>query len=196
MATYTFEQLKSLWTMYGGPPEVANVAAAIALAESGGRSDATNTSNSNGSIDRGLWQINSVHGADSSYDIATNVRAAVRLYKSKNNFSDWTVFKSGAYKKFLNGNPDVSTGGSATNIGIDIPNPLDALRDIADRIGTIIKAGEWFADVRNVIRIVQVMIGGALLLVGISILNVGLTLKTADTPAGKAVISAVTKGAK
>src|SRR5690606_38269312 len=37
-------------------------AVAVCLAESGGRPNAINDKNTNGSIDRGLWQINSIHG--------------------------------------------------------------------------------------------------------------------------------------
>ena len=51
MTTYNFAQLEKLWTDAGGPPEWAPTMAAVALAESGGRSDAKNPSGATG-----LWQ--------------------------------------------------------------------------------------------------------------------------------------------
>lgn len=195
MATYSYQQIKDLWIMYGGDPAKASVAAAVAMAESGGRSDATNTSNSNGSIDRGLFQINSIHGANSTYDLATNVRYAIQLSQNGTNWSPWTVYKSGAYRKYLdNPNADVGSGG-ATNVGLEIPNPLDALKTISDNIGQIIKAGEWFADVHNVIRIVQVGMGAVLTLIGIAILNQGLVMKVMDSPPVQAAVSTAAKAA-
>lgn len=179
MAVYTFKQLQDLWILYGGPPEVANVAAAIAIGESGGRTDAT-ANEPDGSVSRGLWQINSVHGADSSYDVATNVRAAIKLYKSKGTFTDWTVFNKGIYKQFLNGTTDTSGGATGVDLPFGIPNPLDALRDIADKIGTIIKAGEWFADVHNIIRIAQVISGIGMIFVGLVMLNQSLIVKVVE----------------
>lgn len=186
MATYSYNQIKDLWVMYGGDPAKASVAAAVAMAESGGRSDATNASNSNGSIDRGLFQINSIHGANSTYDLATNVRYAIQLSKNGNDWSPWTVYKSGAYRKYLdNPNADVGSGG-ATNVGLDIPNPLDGIKDIADKLGQVIKAGEWFANPHNIIRIIQVQAGLALCLAGLFILNSALVMKVAE-PIVKAV---------
>jgi hypothetical protein len=78
---------------------------AIALAESGGETTATNK-NPNGTTDYGLWQINSVHdsllktGAWS--DPKANFRMAMVLYDSKGGkFTDWTTYKAGLYAPFL-----------------------------------------------------------------------------------------------
>jgi surface antigen len=81
-----------------------NIAVAIAQAESGFRADATNT-NKDGSIDRGLWQINSVHTeyiptlllADTAY----NASAAWTISRNGTNWTPWSTYTSGAYKKFL-----------------------------------------------------------------------------------------------
>lgn len=74
------------WLNAGGDPQHVNEAVAVALAESGGNPGASNT-NSNGTVDRGLWQINSSHGADSTFDPQANARAAIRL---SNNGKDWS----------------------------------------------------------------------------------------------------------
>lgn len=96
----TRDQIRDLWLRHGGDPAQADVAVAVALAESGGRPAATNTSNINGSIDRGLFQINSVHGARSTYDLDANVAYAVELQRAQG-WSPWSAYKYGAYRRYL-----------------------------------------------------------------------------------------------
>lgn len=88
LAHYDFTTLQQLWIQAGGNPKYATFAAAVALAESGGnpKADPTNT---NGSIDRGLWQINSIHGAQSSNDPMTNARAAISISGNGTNWKPW-----------------------------------------------------------------------------------------------------------
>jgi len=78
-------------------------AVAIALAESGGNSDATNV-NSNGSTDYGLWQINSVHAdllrAGDWKNPTDNAKMAFKISAGGTSWTPWTVYKSGAYRKF------------------------------------------------------------------------------------------------
>lgn|GEM_PF-1900056 len=97
---YGAPRLADLWQKAGGPKSSAVVAAAIALAESGGRPNAVNR-NRDGSIDRGLWQINSVHGALSTFSPTANARAAVKISKRGRDFSPWVAYTSGAYRRFL-----------------------------------------------------------------------------------------------
>jgi hypothetical protein len=94
--TYTFRQLEELWIGAGGRKIAAPTAAAIALAESGGNPNSEGH-NTNGSIDRGLWQINSVHGSLSTTDVVANVKAAVKIY-NESGWSPWVTFKTGAYQ--------------------------------------------------------------------------------------------------
>src|ERR1700761_7898091 len=109
MAKYTYAQLKQLWILNGGNPAAADIAAAVALAESGGDSSATN-SNTDGSTDRGLWQINSVHGAQSTFDVTGNVKAAINISGNGTNWSPWVTYVSGAFRKFLSPTTAASTG--------------------------------------------------------------------------------------
>lgn len=65
-------------------------AVAVALAESGGDAGAVNNKNRDGSVDRGLWQINSVHvgsGFDvtKAFDPAYNATWAKRIHQSAGN---------------------------------------------------------------------------------------------------------------
>lgn len=116
MTKYTYAQLEGLWINNGGPKAVAPLAAAIAMAESGGDSTATNH-NTNGSTDRGLWQINSIWGSLSTYDPAANAKAAVQISHSGTNFGPWVTFTTGAYKQFMQGSttPDLSVPGSSAS---------------------------------------------------------------------------------
>lgn len=108
--TYNYAQLEGIWVQAGGPVGSAPIAAAIAMAESGGTTTATNQ-DSNGTVDRGLWQINSVHGdAQSTYDVMGNARAAVAISNQGQNWSAWTTYNNGRYLAFLQTNVPPDTG--------------------------------------------------------------------------------------
>jgi hypothetical protein len=96
---YSFRRLEELWEKAGGNQAEAPLMAAIALAESGGNPFAVNH-NTNGTVDRGLWQINSVHGDLSTLDPAANARAAVQIRK-ESGLGAWVTYKTGAYKTYL-----------------------------------------------------------------------------------------------
>jgi hypothetical protein len=94
--------LAQLWTDNGGPQNQARTAAAVAMAESGGNTQAVDH-DSDGSTDYGLWQINSVHGYDSARllsDPDYNAKAAVSVY-SGSGWGAWTTYTSGAYMKYM-----------------------------------------------------------------------------------------------
>jgi hypothetical protein len=96
------------------------------MEESGGNSGATDC-DSNGSVDRGLWQINSVHGSLSTYDPMSNARAAVSISNNGTNWGAWTAYSSGAYRKFLQvGVAPSSAPINATNAQANQPATLDA----------------------------------------------------------------------
>lgn len=113
---FTYAQLESIWIQAGGSRQAAPMAAAIAMAESGGNSTAYLV-DSNGSTDRGLWQINSVHGAQSTFDIMGNARAAVAISSNGSNWRPWTTYNTGAYRQYLQGGvaPDNNVPINATN---------------------------------------------------------------------------------
>jgi len=97
--------LMNLWTSSGGNPATANVAAAIAQAESSGRVTVT-SSNPDGGTNVGLWQLDT-KGKGSGYTVAqlqdptTNARVAIMGSANGTNWSAWETFVTGAYKKFL-----------------------------------------------------------------------------------------------
>ena len=171
MATYSYAQLKSLWTQQGGNPLYADLAAAVAMAESGGKSDATNT-NTNGSVDRGLWQINSVHGGQSTFDPIANAKAAVKISSNGKNWSPWVTFNTGAYKKYLS----PATLASATQpAGVSIPGVGGI--SVSGVVQSAVKAMlglMGLGDLRDMLeRAGLIILGFALVIMGIHILSSG-----------------------
>jgi hypothetical protein len=96
-SSYNRRELGELWEYFGGPASKVAEAVAIAWRESRGRSRARNV-NTNGTIDRGLWQINSVHGSLSTFDPYDNAHNAVDLFH-REGFRPWA----------LHGNPLANT---------------------------------------------------------------------------------------
>lgn len=116
---YSYAELEGLWINAGGPASVAPIAAAIALAESGGCSTALNATDNGGTQSSfGLWQISTgTHTAPSASwsNGAVNASLAVGKYKGAGNtFSPWGTYASGAYRAFLNGGTTPVTAGLPT----------------------------------------------------------------------------------
>jgi hypothetical protein len=79
------------------------IMAAIAMAESGGRTDARHV-NSNGSVDRGLWQINGpaeeTPARKGLYTPGKNAMVAASILQRQGKGA-WVAYTNGSYKKFL-----------------------------------------------------------------------------------------------
>jgi hypothetical protein len=74
-------------------------AVAVVLAESQGYDRAVNT-NPDGSIDRGIFQLNNVHKNITdyiAYDPVAATDAAFGLYVSRGSFADWAAHQSGVW---------------------------------------------------------------------------------------------------
>lgn len=136
----SFSQIEGYWVAAGGPSAVAPLAAAIALAESGGNPAAHNGNSGTGDDSWGLWQINMIgslgparrsqFGLSSNAQLAdpgTNARAAVAISQGGKNFTPWTTYTSGAYRRFYPTGtppaPDSSVGGAGGNTESDKPQP-------------------------------------------------------------------------
>ncbi len=137
MAVLTAAELIAAWERNGGPASSAELAAAIALAESGGDSaviDNTVATSKPGyhapspgaqpEYSIGLWQINELaHPSYSEAYLLTvdgNADAAVAISDAGKSFRAWSTYTSGAYKPFLakiqaatSGPPAPVTGGIA-----------------------------------------------------------------------------------
>jgi hypothetical protein len=92
--TLNCSQLESLWEQAGGSPSAAFMAAEVAMAESSGQQYATDD-NTNGSVDRGYWQINSTWGSESTFDPIANAKAAVSISGDGTNWSPWVTVQRG-----------------------------------------------------------------------------------------------------
>lgn len=85
-------------------------AVAVALAESSCVASARGANGPtagcpNGSVDRGLWQVNSCYHAEVSdscaYNAQCNANAARRISAGGTNWTPWSTYNSGAYRAYL-----------------------------------------------------------------------------------------------
>lgn len=167
----------------------AVTAAAIALAESGGNETAVSRPNTNGTVDTGAWQINSVHrsilASGNPLVLTDNARMAYTVYKNQG-FKAWSAYRSGTYKKFI---PAVT---AAKETPATIDPPKDAVRDAktpdpTGLVGTLAR----FQDIaeKGASDAVTVLVAVALFTVGVVILlrktdaakNLGTVVKLAAT---------------
>ncbi len=101
MAALSFSELQNLLQSAGLDSAKAAIGAAIALAESGGRTDAVG----DGGTSYGLWQIHLPAHPDVSQACALDpgcaAAAAVRISSGGTDWTPWSTFVSGAYQAFL-----------------------------------------------------------------------------------------------
>lgn len=193
---YTYAQLEQIWIANGGSPVAAPIAAAIAMAESGGGANSTNN-NSNGTQDRGLWQINTVHGAQSTFDPNANAAAAVAISSNGSNWSPWATFTSGAYKQYLQsgiapssaGSPAAGTTPVGAAAGLD---PSVVIGNLTDGLSKgILDAVMSFLN-----PFLKIVWWGAEVLVGLGLMAYGGYQLVSHTESGKEIENKVVQGAE
>jgi len=171
-----------LWINNGGPAALSPVAAAIAMAESGGCSSDLNPDDNNGTqTSWGLWQIsNGTHAPPSPniLDPNVNARAAVAKWKDAGGFSPWGTFDSGAYRAFLGGGtPDftgLGAGADATLASARGANPATCIAGFGGGNVTLPVVGQLFSvpcllsktEARAIIGAMAITSGGFVVLVG------------------------------
>ena len=207
MATLTPGQLAGLAAGAGFSGAARVTAVAVALAESGGRTDATNVNRagtSRESRDLGLWQINDrahpwIKGQNWQ-DPAVNAAAAYRVYKEAGgSFRPWVTYNSGASAKFqLQAAQGVQAPAQVDNAGwLDKLNPLDELGAgvdaAADGVKLAASGAVWVSNPHNWLRVVYVVAGGALIVAGLQLTVSGRVAKVA-APLTGAAKTVVTKG--
>ena len=115
---YNNEEIVWIVTNAGWKGEDVVIGSSIIKAESGGRPAAINTANADGSTDRGLWQINSIHDGkypgENRFDPAVSTKIARDLYKARGNWDDWStlVYHGTAQQHFDTFRPLVAGGGT------------------------------------------------------------------------------------
>ncbi len=104
-SNYGKTELVALWTSNGGSAGTADVAQAVAQAESSGNPHAV-SQNPDGGTNVGLWQLDT-KGKGAEYtvpqllDPATNAKVAVSGSGNGKDWSAWATYTSGAYKRYL-----------------------------------------------------------------------------------------------
>lgn len=159
MATLTHSELETVWVLYGGLVVAQDTAAAVAQAESGGRTDAIlNTAYPSkpnyeppapGNLREysvGLWQINMLahpqYTEASLLTAAGNAKAAVAISRAGASFSAWSTFTTTdpkrSYKRFLTG-PTGSTPQAGTTalapVGAIAPHTHGGYADLRNSVG-------------------------------------------------------------
>lgn len=178
-------------------------AVAVALAEHHGKIVETAVNrNSNGTIDTGIWQINSVHErahptwtSEWLKDPKNNAEAMAVVSKGGADWSPWSTYKDGSYKQYMTeaaaARDDVSgTGGLGS-----IPNPLDVVDDVA---GALTKIGSalgtfigFLTDPNTWRRIALIGLGGAVVVVGLAVVAHGTEAGQTAEDVAKTTVKAV-----
>lgn len=171
------------------------VAVAVAMAESGGRETAHNTSR--GADARGIWQVNVAHDAHPDlaslnlYDPATNAKAAYGIWKA-GGWGPWQAHNNRTYVIFM---PIATAVASAPSVlGIVAAGVVDDVaskipgKDMLDaargglKLG--IKAGGWLSNRNNWVRVAYVMLGTGLMWGGLLMVVGKPVMSTTEAVAG------------
>ncbi len=176
-----------------------NAATAVAVSQAENRSGDTSAvhHNADGSVDVGLWQINSGNASpESMKDPSANAAEAFKLASSGRGWNNWTMFRNKSYLLFLPiaeaavlaaqaANPKLGlavAGSTPINPSTLAPGqsptgssgtgPLDALLAIPEAFNRI---GQWISTPANWTRVAQVAVGGVLLLLALSAISKPVT---------------------
>lgn len=149
MTTLSDAQIAQHAINAGFPSSEIPRAVAVALAESGGVVEVVHR-NPNGSIDTGVWQINSIHGISSLslQDPNTNAKAAHDIWAAAgNSWTPWTTYTSGAYLIYMGrgsaaaAHPDGSA--SASPLPLSDPNTSQGVSNTQAALDKITFGGFW-----------------------------------------------------
>jgi hypothetical protein len=196
MTTYSYAQLEAIWleaaqgTAYD-TTQWAQLMAAIAEAESSGNPNAENTTDNNGTqTSWGLWQIslgNHNEPASNWNNPVENATLAINKLETQG-LSAWGTYDSGAYLAPLQANANVTpassfpanTGsGGSSNIGTLLSNPLGSTASTTTS-GIVSGLASSFgaSSVQDaLIRLGLVVLGGILIIVGITVMAGQKTLR-------------------
>jgi hypothetical protein len=157
---YTYQQLVQLAQANGFSGASAYIIAAVAMAESGGNTQASNV-NTDGSIDRGLLQINNVYHPEVSDscagDATCSMQQAYRISNYGSNFSPWAAYNNGSYQQYIGG---TANSGVQSSTSVAMNNTSTTSFDLSSLSGLFSFAGDP-------VRIVKVIIGMGFILLAI-----------------------------
>lgn len=147
----SFLELEALWIRAGGDAKRAPTMAAIALAESGGNTAALNDNASTRDYSVSPWQINYFgdlyatraqrYGTPAQLlaDPLRAARAAVDLANTSTGLNNWSTYKSGAYKTYLEKPTPVGEVLQPASANVDLNNVDPGLLGRLYALGTAIK---------------------------------------------------------
>lgn len=181
------------------------IGVAVAYAESGGRTDATNQ-NRNGSRDLGLWQINDgAHPwikSQNWQDPGVNTAAAFRVWREAGgSWRPWVAYTSGSYRQYLlqgkqGADAPVTPGASdplVADPALGLGDITDAAESVADAVKLAASVATWVANPHNWLRVAWVAGGGVMILAGLNLAARPLTAPAVSSVKGVAKTVA-TKG--
>jgi hypothetical protein len=154
-------------------------AVAVALAESSGRTKAVSPTG----CCHGLWQINvNVHPYTKAQmqDPAQNAAAAKKISNNGTNWKPWSAYTNGSYLLYMTSARNASRVRTDDNNGGTTPQQsggdilIDELSGAVDGIQgityPITATKEWLSDRNNIFRIVKVLAGGAIAILGLKLI--------------------------
>lgn len=162
---------------FGKDESTLATAVAVAMAESSGNPTAVSPTG----CCHGLWQINvNVHPYTKTQmqDPAQNATAAWKISNGGTNWKPWSAYNNGAYLLYLTQARTASkartTDGGSTpqqsggDVLIDeLTGAVDSIQGITYPIAAT-KA--WISDRNNIFRIVKVLAGGAIVVLGLKLI--------------------------
>lgn len=215
MATLSPRDIATAAKQAGFPADQVQTAVAVALAESGGNPAAVNTANRNGSVDYGLWQINTIHGPllsqGDKFNPNDNAKMAYTVWsRAGGKWTPWSVYNNRRYVTFMpqaalaaasanqqSGSGNSPAGASATGSATADPNTPQgsaaaqpttsglSMTGVAEFVSQLVSGGLW-------LRLGSIVFGAALILFSLNKLTgVGDTVVSLGTKAAK---MAITKG--
>ena len=202
MTVLTISQVASLMVQAGFPSSAVPQGIGVAMAESGLRSDAVSPPNSNGTVDWGLWQINSVHGKDPArlMDPAYNTQAAFEIWSAAgHSWHPWSTFNNGsAHVVNASFNPLGGLPQWLTGIQPGVPTPLDMLGSAGSGILNstgLAGLGKGTGVVIGTLTSVSFWKRAGLLLFGFLVLVIGFIVLASGSKPARTIAKTVTKGA-
>lgn len=163
---------------FGKDENTLATAVAVALAESSGRTNAVSPTG----CCHGLWQINvNVHPYTKTQmqDPAQNAAAAWKISNGGTNWKPWSAYTNGSYLLYMSSARTASRA-RTTDLGGSTPQQsggdvlIDELSGAVDSIQgityPIAATKEWLSDRNNIFRIVKVLAGGAIAILGLKMI--------------------------
>lgn len=209
MAKLSAAQIKGYASDAGFTGNDLNVAVAVALAESGGNTDAHNGTGKDNSY--GLWQINmygdmgparrgqfNLLSNDDLYKPEVNAKAAKAIHKSQGWQRGWTTYASGKYLQYMDSAKAATSEKSKNNIteAVDsVKAPLDNASGAINSLGSTVFKG--VTNLTGIIVAIAFLVVGVVFLV-MSSQNAKKAANVAANvlPGGKVVKSAIKKANK